>query len=96
MTTVSSPERTEEFLRLAGDPSVMAMEIGQAQRSGVVLSREHPRLIDEHPQKWIALHDGKVVAEADSIDMLLSQVDDESRSHVIVRFIDRDDQILIL
>jgi hypothetical protein len=96
MTAAATPERTEEFLRLIGDPQQAVNEIQQAQESGRLLSSDHPRLIDEHEEKWIALHDGKVIAEADSIDELLLGIDPESRSHVLVRFIDRHEQTLIL
>jgi len=96
MTIATTPERAEEFLRLIGDPRQVVRELEQAQESGRMLSSDHPRLIDEHEQKWIALHGGKVIAEADSIDDLLTEIDPETRSHVLVRFIDRHEQTLIL
>jgi hypothetical protein len=96
MTVVATPGRTEEFLRLIGDPQQAVRELEQAQESGRLLSSDHPRLIDEHEHKWVALHGGTVIAEADSIDDLLTELDPETRSHVLVRFIDRHEQTLIL
>lgn len=99
MPAITSPERTEEFLRAIGDPSQAVEELRQVKRSADVLSSDHPRLIDEYLQRWIALHNGAVIADAESLDKLLAQVDQvdpESRTHILVRFIDRNQQTMIL
>ncbi len=96
MTVATTPERTEEFLRLMGDPAAVVQELEQAQESGRLLSADHPRLIDEHEEMWIALHDGEIVGRATSLDDLLENLEPEARSHVLVRFIGRQEQTLIL
>jgi hypothetical protein len=99
MTAVATPERTEEFLRLIGDPRQFVAEQQQVRQSAHVLSSDHPRLINEYPGRWVALHDGHVIADADTIGHLLASVDStdpESRTHILVRFIDRRQQTLIL
>ncbi len=99
MTAITTPERTDEFLRLIGDPRQFVGELQQVQQSARVLSADHPRLIDEYPERWVALHDGQVIADAGTIEELLEVVeatDPESRTHILVRFIDRRQQTLIL
>lgn len=96
MTVITSPERTEEFLRALGDPAMAVVEIQQAQASGRVLSSEQSHLIDQYPDQWVALHNGEVVAASDSLDELLAEVDPATRSHVLVRFITRHELKMIL
>ncbi len=96
---VTSPKRTEEFLRAIGDPGEAVEELDQIKRSAEVLSSDHPRLIDEYPQRWVALHDGVVIADSDSLDQLLQRVDEidpANRGRILVRFIDRHQQTMIL
>jgi hypothetical protein len=99
MTAAATPERAGELLRLLGDPAQVVAELKQVRQSAEILSSDQPRLIDEHPQKWVALHAGTVIAEGDTLAELLATVDatnPESRSHILVRFIDRHQQTLIL
>ncbi len=99
MTAIAAPERTDEFLRAIGDPLTAVRELEQVKRSAQVLSAEHPRLIDGYAQRWVALHDGHVIADAETIGGLLARIDEvdpASRNHVLVRFIDRHQQTLIL
>ena len=96
MTVATQPERTQEILELIGDPRRVIEEIQQAQESGKTLSSEQPHLIDEYAEKWVALHDGKVVAAAEAFDDLLKAVDPATRTHVLVRFIARSEQRMIL
>jgi hypothetical protein len=96
MVRATAPERTEELRCLLGDPQRIAEELRQARRSGEVLSSDRPRLLDEYEGKWIALHDGDVVGAADSIEDLLQSIDPAARSHVLVRYMDRDELTLIL
>lgn len=99
MKGATAPERTEEFLRLVGNPRQVVDELQQVRQSAHVLSSDHPRLIDEYPERWVALHDGTVIADAATLEGLLAVVeakDPESRTHILVRFIDRHQQTLIL
>ena len=99
MPAIATPERTEEFLRAIGDPKQAVDELRQVQRSAQVLSTDHPRLIDLYLKRWVALHNGEVIADAATIEKLLERVDEidpQSRSHVLVRFIDRRQRTMIL
>lgn len=79
-------------------PSSMARSLRAFQRSARVLSNNHPRLIDEYPNQWVAVADSTVVAHGNTLKQVLKQVDTEgiSRTDVIVRFIDRTQRTLIL
>ncbi len=78
--------------------STMAKSLRAFQRSACVLSDNHPRLIDEYPNQWIAVANSTVVAHGDTLDQVLTQIDAEdiSRADVIVRFIERTQRTLIL
>ena len=79
-------------------PRTMARSLRAFQRSARVLSDNHPRLIDEYPNQWVAVADSAVIAHANTLKQVLKQVDAEgiSRADVIVRFIDRTQRTLIL
>ena len=79
-------------------PRGMARSLRAFQRSARVLSDNHPRLIDEYPNQWVAVADSAVVAHGNTLKQVLKQVDAEgmSRADVIVRFIDRTERTLIL
>jgi hypothetical protein len=63
-----------------------------------VLSGDHPRLINEYPDQWVAVANRKVMAHGDTLEQVLAEVDarDIPRDDVIVRFIERTQRTLIL
>ncbi len=79
-------------------PEYTARSLQKFQRSAQALSSNQPRLIDEYPDKWVAVSNRTVVAHDDSLDGVLRQVDKKglSRSEVIVRFIEQTQRTLIL
>ena len=78
--------------------STMARSLRAFQRSARVLSDNHPRLIDEYPNQWVAVANGTVMAHGNTLKQVLAQIDAEgiSRDDVIVRFIERTQRTLIL
>ncbi len=78
--------------------SAMAESLRAFQRSARVLSDSHPRLIDEYPDKWVAVTDSTVKAHGDTLEQVLAQIDAQGvpRADVIVRFIERKQRTLIL
>ena len=76
----------------------IASSLEEFQRSSHVLSDDHPRLIDEYPDQWVAVAEGAVVAHGETLEHVLARVDSKkiSRADVIVRFIERTNRTLIL
>ncbi len=79
-------------------PSGMARSLRAFQQSARVLSDNFPRLLDEYPDQWVAVADSTVMAHGDTLEQVLTRIDDQniSRADVIIRFIERTQRTLIL
>ena len=79
-------------------PRDVATSLQEFHDSALVLSRDHPRLIDAYPDQWVAVSQGTVLAHGPSLEQLLEKVDGAGvdRSEVIVRFIERTQRTVIL
>lgn len=79
-------------------PSDMARSLCEFEQSARVLSGDHPRLMDEYPDQWIAVANREVMAHGDSLEQVLAEVDARNipRDEVIVRFIERTRRTLVL
>lgn len=79
-------------------PESAVRSLHNFERSAHVLSNNQPRLIDEYPDQWVAVSEGAVVANGETLDAVLRQVDKKglTRSDVIVRFIERTQRTLVL
>ena len=88
----------EAIAELIGDPDRFAREMQDFRETAKVLSADHERMIDNYPDKWVALYSGEVRAFGDSIDSVLDEVDAKGipRSQIIVRFIDTEPRTMIL
>ncbi len=84
--------------RMNEHPDTMARSLRAFHRSARVLSDNHPRLIDEYPNQWVAVADSTVMAHGDTLEQVLARIDAEniSRADVIIRFIERTQRTLIL
>ncbi len=73
-------------------------ELKRFSESARLLSAEHPRLIEEHPQQWVGVHNGAVKAAGKTLKSVLSQLKRKGcpNEETIVRFISRDEVTLIL
>lgn len=94
-----APTRTrKELLALLGDPKRVIQDLRKFRRSTRVLSSEHPRLIDKYERRWVAVHGGKVRANAATFGRLMASVDQRGlpRENIVVRYIDKDERIMIL
>ena len=54
-------------------PKTMARSLRAFQRSARVLSDNHPRLIDEYPNQWVAISDSNVIAHCKTLNRFLSR-----------------------
>ena len=73
-------------------------DLGRFSQSARALSNEHACLIEKHPQEWVGVHDGEVVATGKTMKTVLHALDKQGRPNdeTIVRFISRDPVTLIL
>ena len=62
------------------------------------MSEEHAGLIKQHPDRWVAVGLGGLLAVGDSEDEVLETIDDKGipRSDVVVEYLDTDPPVLIL
>ena len=96
---ITQPERTAEFAALLGDPQKAMEEMRQFKESARMFEADYDRFLDEYEGRWIAMHDGSVIADALTLDLLLEKVESEypeKRRSLFARFMDREPQLLIL
>lgn len=91
-------EKSAFIRKNLGDPQEIAKGLRRFRKSAMVLSKQRPRMIQEHPQEWVALFDGVVRASNKSFDNLMGEIDRQGipRGEVLVRFIDSSERIMIL
>lgn len=91
-------EKYEFIQKNLGNPQKIAEGLQRYRKSALVLSKQRPRMIKDHPQEWVALFDGEVRASDKSFDKLMGEIDKQGipRGEVLVRFIDRSERIMIL
>jgi chaperone required for assembly of F1-ATPase len=90
---------TEKTIDVANDdPRAIAKQIHDFRRSAVMFSSDAPRMIEKYEDKWIAVLDGVVRAEAHDFEALFAEILAQgiSRQHVLVRHVQRDERTLIL
>lgn len=73
-------------------------ELSRFTDSARSLSTVHARLIDDHAQQWVGIHNGQVQAVGKTLKSVVSQMEQKGlpNSETIVRFITRDPVTLIL
>ncbi len=84
--------------RFGGEPAEIARGLIEYAKSAEALSADQPRLIDEHPKKWVGVYQGKVSARADDLQTLMSRLEKQgiSPGDAIIRFIERNQRTMIL
>ena len=87
-----------EIRKIIGDPREVNTSLTRFRNTARAFSSNHPRFIDEYPNKWLAVYDGAVVAFADTYDELLKKIDEEHlpRGQVMTRYIEENRRTLIL
>lgn len=80
------------------DPRAIARQLADYRRSAMLFSSDSPRMIDDHEDKWVAVLDGAVAAEADDFETLFGLIVERgiSRQQVLVRHVERNHRTLIL
>lgn len=89
---------TAELLQECGGLDQVLEDLGSIRRSQKAFSGQHRRLSREHPHKWVAFHNGKMAALADSLDGVLEAADEKKipRGKMVIRYLDPDPKLMIL
>jgi len=92
------PSKKRLASQLEVTPKQVRRELRAFSRSARLLSSHHPRLINEHPNEWVAVYDGKVQATAKSFNALIAKLNKQSvpPNESIIRYMDTSGQKLIL
>jgi hypothetical protein len=79
-------------------PRVIDGALRQYAKSARVFSSKHPRLIDEHNNKWVCVYKGKIAAVEDSFQSLTTAIEAQNipPQETVIRHIDREERTLIL
>ncbi len=94
---ISSATRNS-LLEVAARAEEIAMSLTRFRDATRTLSSDRPRLIEQYPDQWVAVHAGSVIAHGDTIEHVLADVGAQgiARSDVIVRLIETNQRTLIL
>ena len=73
-------------------------EFRSFRKSALVFSSNRKRLISSYPEKWVAVHNGTVVAHDANYDTVLKTIDTKKipRKLVLVRFIAKKPCTMVL
>jgi ABC-type thiamine transport system ATPase subunit len=84
--------------RVREDFNAIANDFRCFRKSGLLLSSHRKRMINQYPEQWIAVYDGKVAAHGDNYDSVLAEVDSKRipRSLTLVRYITKKPKSMIL
>lgn len=94
-----APDTTQGVLSLLDKPPAdIARELQRFSRTARALSSKRPRLIEKHPQQWVALYEGHVEIFGKTLKSVLAQVKTQGlpQEEVLVRYIDKNLKTLIL
>jgi len=84
--------------KLGASPKKIARDLRAFSRAARVLSSDRPRLIEQHPQEWVGIYDGKISATAKSFKALIASLRKRglSPNDTIIRYIDTSERFLVL
>lgn len=88
----------EEVIQQMGGIQVLAREMKDFQDTVSAFMEDEPKLIEQYNNQWVAYHDCRLRAHADSIDALLLQLREQQvpRGEALVRFISNERRIWLL
>ena len=83
---------------LIGDPQRVDAELQKFRKDTQILSSKRGKLIEKYPKRWVAIYNGKVQADARSLNQVLAKLDQLQlpRESVVVRYVDRNLRRMIL
>ena len=88
----------KEVIEGLGGAKVLIGEMDEYHEIVARMRKEHPSLVERHPDKWVAMGQKGVLAIGDSMDEVLREI--ESRglngADLVIEFLDTDPPLLIL
>jgi hypothetical protein len=90
---------SEDVLRLlGGSPESISRDLAEFAEAAKILSSDHPRLIDEHPDEWVGIYDKSETMTAKDFPALITALARRGipPSRAVVRFIDREEKNFLL
>lgn len=92
-------ELTEAIVREQfGNLAVVAEEMESFQKAAKLLSSQQPQLAAKYPNQWIAALDGKVAVHSETLESLMTEVDDRKvpQRSLIIRFTGESNRKLVV
>ena len=90
---------SEEVLRLlGGSPESISRDLAEFAEAAKVLSSDHPRLINTHPDEWVGIYDKEEAVTAKDFPALMAALTQKGipPERTIVRFIDKEQKNFLL
>ena len=87
-----------ELLKALGNPVRLHRELQHFRKAAQALSSDHPRLMDQYPNQWVAVYRGKVAAHGLTLDSVLKKMKRKKipQGRTIVRYIEKNQRTMIL
>ena len=88
----------KEVIEGLGGAKVMMDEMDEYHQIVARMRKEHPSLVERHPDKWVAMGQKGVLAIGDSMDEVLREIESRGLNgvDVVIDFLDTDPPLLIL
>ena len=82
---------------LGGSADDVGQDLAEFSQAARILSSDRPRLIDEHPEEWVGVHDNRSPVTAKSFDELMSELKNSgiSPEMTIVRYINKEEKTFL-
>ncbi len=89
---------TDQVIKEMGGPKVISRELREFSNRVQVFECKRAELTAQYPNKWIAMYNEDIVAVADSLQDLLSRMDDRGvpRKEAIVEYMDTEQRSMVL
>jgi len=90
----ASTKCVEQF----GDLATLEQENRMAQESHEAFLEQFQELIEQHPNRWVAFHDGKLVCTGLNLETVLAETDKRRipRSTLVLEYLDPQPRVMVL
>ena len=90
--------RIEELVQELGGPKRIHEGLQEYRRSVERMKSLRGKLTKQHPDKWVAMANDKIVAVGESLEEVLSVIDQNGieRSKTVIEFLESEPRTLIL